>query len=99
MRLRDESGRLAATVIIMKPEASMVTPASVITQSDPRHLKLMHQVARARRRPAAIFIADLEGSTPLSRRLSTAATSLWDGDWSGQPTDVWSTPVESSAAT
>ena len=73
MRLRDESGRLAATVIIMKPEASMVTPASVITQSDPRHLKLMHQVARAGRRPATIFIADLEGSTPLSRRLSTAS--------------------------
>ena len=33
----------------------------------------MHQVARAGRRPATIFIADLEGSTPLSRRLSTAS--------------------------
>jgi class 3 adenylate cyclase len=72
VRLRDDSGRLAGTLLIMKPAASMATLASVITQSDPGHLDQMHQVARAARRPAAILFADLEGSTDLSRRLSTA---------------------------
>jgi len=46
--------------------------ASLVSQSDPRHLERMQLVARAGRRPAAILFADLEGSSPLSKRLSTA---------------------------
>jgi len=33
---RDATGRLAGTVIVMKPDGSMANPAWVITQSDPR---------------------------------------------------------------
>jgi hypothetical protein len=73
VRLRDESGRVVGTVMVCKPAAGMATLASVITQSDPRPLRLMQQVSHAGRRPAAILFADLEGSTPLSRRLSTAS--------------------------
>ena len=37
------------------------------------HLARMQQVAKAARRPAAIMFADLEASSPLARRLSTAS--------------------------
>ncbi len=51
----------------------MATIAAMTADSDPGHLERMQLVARAARRPAAILFADLEGSSPLARRLSTAS--------------------------
>lgn len=73
IRLRDESGRLAGTLIIMKPEAGMATLASVITQSDPGHLDQMHQVARAARRPFCSRTSRVRRTSPdASRRPATS---------------------------
>ena len=73
LRIRDVAGRLAGTVAITKPAGGMATIAAMIAESDPRHLERMQLVARPARRPAAILFADLEGSTALAKRLSTAA--------------------------
>ena len=73
VRIRDVSGRLAGTALIFKPAAGMATIAAMTADSDPGHLERMQLVARAARRPAAILFADLEGSSPLARRLSTAS--------------------------
>jgi class 3 adenylate cyclase len=51
----------------------MATLGSITSMGDARHYRRMLQVAKAGRRPAAILFADLEGSSPLSRRLSTAS--------------------------
>lgn len=72
LRIRDSDGRLAGTAIISKPEAGMATIAALTSEGDLRHIKRMQRVAKAARRPAAILFADLEGSSPLARRLSTA---------------------------
>ena len=40
---------------------------------DPRHFERMQHVAKAGAAPAAILFADLEASSPLARRLSTAS--------------------------
>nr|MBA2279649.1 adenylate/guanylate cyclase domain-containing protein [Acidimicrobiia bacterium] len=73
IRIRDEGGRLAGTVIVFKPAAGMTTLASLAMNSDAGHLERMLRVAKAARRPAAILFADLEGSSPLARRLPTAS--------------------------
>jgi len=72
-RIRDTEGRLAGTVLISKPAAGMAMLASMTFTADLRHVERMGMVAKAGRRPAAILFADLEGSSPLSRRLSTAS--------------------------
>ena len=72
IRLRDAGGRLAGTAIIQKPHLSMSVLAGLGAEADVRHLERMQSVASAGRRPAAILFADLEGSSPLSRKLSTA---------------------------
>ena len=72
-RVRQTDGRLAGTVLINKPAASMTTLGAIATGGDLRHFELMQRVSRAARRPAAILFADLEGSSPLARRLSTAS--------------------------
>jgi class 3 adenylate cyclase len=46
--------------------------ATLTAQGDLRHFERMQSVAKAGRRPAAILFADLEASSPLARRLSTA---------------------------
>ena len=73
VRLHDEDGRLAGTVIILKPAVGMATLSRLAIYSDPGHLERMQRVATPARRPAAVLFADLEGSSPLARRLSTAA--------------------------
>ncbi len=50
----------------------MATLATMAASCDPRHLQRTQRVAAAARRPAAIPFADLESSSPLSRRLPTA---------------------------
>lgn len=72
-RVRQADGRLAGTVLINKPAASMTTLGAIATGGDLRHFELMQRVSRAARRPAAILFADLEGSSRLARRLSTAS--------------------------
>ncbi len=72
-RVRRADGALAGTVLINKPAASMTTLGTMAAISDLRHLELMLRVSRPARRPAAILFADLEGSSPLARRLSTAS--------------------------
>jgi class 3 adenylate cyclase len=46
--------------------------AAATSTVDRAHLERMQAVERADRRPAAILMADLEASSPLARRLSTA---------------------------
>ena len=71
IRLRDERGRLAGTAIVSRPAIGDRTLAALAMHSDPDHLERMQRVGRADRRPAAILFADLEGSSPLARRLPT----------------------------
>ena len=72
-RVRDRDGRLAGTAMMTKPAAGMAILGSITSMGDARHYQRMLQVAKSGRRPAAILFADLEGSSPLSRRLSTAS--------------------------
>jgi class 3 adenylate cyclase len=73
VRLRDGKGQLAGTAFISKPAIGMATLARITAMGDLRHFERMEQVARPGRRPAALLFADLEASSPLSRRLSTAS--------------------------
>jgi class 3 adenylate cyclase len=72
MRVHDAAGRLAGTVMIMKPAAGMGILATMAAGGDLKHFERMQSVAKPARRPAAILFADLEGSSSLARRLSTA---------------------------
>lgn len=71
-QVRAASGRLAGRVTLLKPAAGMSILGPVASLSDVRHFKRTQQVVTAARRPAAILSADLEASSPLARRLSTA---------------------------
>ena len=72
-RVRDADGRLAGTALQSTPEAGMAVVGTMATAGDIGHMARMQSVARAGRRPAAILFADLEASTALARRLSTAS--------------------------
>lgn len=69
----DGDGQYVGTVILSKPAASMAVLAAMAAGGDLRHFERMQQVAKPGRRPAAILFADLESSSPLARRLSTAS--------------------------
>ncbi len=73
VRVHDAAGRRAGTALISKPGAGMAILATVAVGVDLRHFERMQLVAKAARRPAAILFADLEASSPLARRLSTAS--------------------------
>jgi class 3 adenylate cyclase len=72
-RIRDSDGQVVGTVIVSKPAVGMHMISNLVSNADLGHLERMQQVQEAGRRSAAVLFADLEGSTPLSRRLSTAA--------------------------
>ena len=72
VRLHDEAGRFVGTVTVSKPAVGMALLARITAMGDIRHFERMEQVAKPGRRPAAILFADVESSSPLSRRLSTA---------------------------
>lgn len=72
-RVRDHEGQSLGTVTINKPAAGMATLMRIAAMNDPEHMARMNHVARAGRRPAAILFGDLEASSLLSRRLSTAS--------------------------
>ena len=71
-RIDDADGRMAGVCILLKPGAGMSQLAAASYVADRAHLERMQLVERADRRPAAILMADLEASSPLARRLSTA---------------------------
>jgi class 3 adenylate cyclase len=72
-RIDDGHGHLAGFCTIIKPAAGMSQLAAAAFTVDLAHLERMQSVERPDRRPAAILMADLEASSPLARRLSTAA--------------------------
>lgn len=73
VRVRDSAGQLVGTVTIAKPAVGMATLARITAIGDLRHFERMGQVARPGRRPAALLFADMEASSSLARRLSTAS--------------------------
>jgi class 3 adenylate cyclase len=72
LRVRDHTGRSVGTVYLVKPRAGMSQLADAAAVADQDHLERMALVAQPGRRPAAVLMADLEGSSSLARRLSTA---------------------------
>jgi class 3 adenylate cyclase len=73
VRLHDAAGRLAGTALMYKPAVSMAVLGALAGGGDLGHFERMQRVARPARQPAAILFADLEASSPLARRLSTAS--------------------------
>jgi len=72
LRLRREDGRIAGTAILSKPAVGMSVLGTMAGAGDLRHFVRVQRVAKPARRSAAILFGDLEGSSPLSRRLSAA---------------------------
>ena len=71
-RLRAPDGRLLGTAFMF----GSALPASVlwfINQGDQRMFRRVAELLEPGRRPAAVLFADIEGSTSLSRRMSSAA--------------------------
>ena len=73
LRLHDDEGRGAGIALTYKPAAGMTVLATIAGSGDLRHFERMQQVARPARRPAAVLFADLEASSAIARRLSTAS--------------------------
>jgi class 3 adenylate cyclase len=71
-RIDDDHGNLAGFCILSKPAAGMSHLGAALAVADLAHLERMRVVASPDRRPAAILMADLEASSLLARRLSTA---------------------------
>lgn len=72
LRIRDASGQVRGTLFLFQPAVGMGVVGTMAFALDPGHLERMASVARASRTPAAVLFADLEGSSVLSRTLSTA---------------------------
>lgn len=72
VRLRRPTGELAGTATLFKPAVGMSILARMTALGDLRHFRRMDAVAGPGRRPAAVLFADLESSSALARRLSTA---------------------------
>jgi class 3 adenylate cyclase len=73
VRVRDGAGQFVGIVFIAKPAVGMAVLARISAMGDLRHFAQMERVARPGRRPGALLFADLEASSSLSRRLSTAS--------------------------
>jgi class 3 adenylate cyclase len=71
-RIDDRHGRRAGYCALYKPAAGMSQLAALVYTVDLAHLARTRLIEHADRRPAAILMADLEASSPLARRLSTA---------------------------
>ena len=72
MRLRDSTGAFVGVVWLSKPLPGMSKLAFATELADLDHLDRMALVTNPDRRPAAVLMADIEGSSSLARRLSTA---------------------------
>jgi class 3 adenylate cyclase len=73
LRIRDATGGVRGTLFLFQPAVGMGVIGTMAFALDPGHLERMASVARASRTPAAVLFADLEGSSVLSRTLSTAS--------------------------
>lgn len=71
-RIRSDDGTIVGTVIVGKPRVGMSILSGLAWHLDLDHLERMEQFMNAGRHPAAILFADLEGSSALSRTMSTA---------------------------
>ena len=71
-RVSDADGDVVGAVLVGTPFAGMSVLSAMVMQHDPAHLGRMKQFQKAGRYPAAILFADLEGSSALSRTMSTA---------------------------
>jgi class 3 adenylate cyclase len=81
VRIDDAHGNLAGFCNLSKPSAGMSQLAAAAQTVDLEHLERMRAVEHAGRRPAAILMADLEASSPLARRLSTARYFAFVRGW------------------
>ena len=72
-RIDDAHGHVVGFYALAKPAAGMSQLAAAGLTVDRAHLERMQAVEHADRRPGAILMADLEASSPLARRLSTAS--------------------------
>src|SRR5262249_30646225 len=72
MRIHDGTGTFVGTIVLAKPRPGMSQLATAAAIADLDHLDRMALADRPDRRPAAVLMADLEASSPLARRLSTA---------------------------
>ena len=72
MRIHDRAGTFVGTIFLGKPRPGMSQLATATAMADLDHLDRMALVEQPDRRPAAVLMADLEASSPLARRLSTA---------------------------
>ncbi len=72
-RIRDTTGHLVGSTVVLKPATGMSTIGAMNADGDLRHFERMQRVSEPARRPAGILFADLEGSTQLARTMSTAA--------------------------
>lgn len=73
VRIRDDSGQVVGAMHQAMTAVGMSTIGALAAIGDLGHFEQMQRVARAGRRPAAILFADLDGSSSLARRLSTAS--------------------------
>ena len=73
VRIRDAREQFVGTMTLVMTAVGMSTIGAIAGLGDLGHFERMQRVARAGRRPAAILFADLEGSSSLARRLSTAS--------------------------
>lgn len=73
LTIRRSDGSIAGYALVCKPAVGMATLARMTALGDLAHFERMGSVLNADRRPAAILFADLESSSPLSRRLPSAA--------------------------
>jgi len=73
MRVRDDDGAIVGTVQINKPAVGMAVLTRMTAMGDLRHFERVASVAKPGRRSAAVLFADLESSSPLAKRLSTAS--------------------------
>lgn len=72
-RIRDASGATVGSSVIFTTAVGMATIGVAAAIGDLGHFERMQSVAKAGRRPAAVLFADLERSSALARRLSTAS--------------------------
>jgi len=72
-RVRDARGEVVGTTLFFLTVAGMSTIGAITVLGDLGHFERVQRVAKAGRRPAAVLFADLEGSSALARRLSTAS--------------------------
>lgn len=72
VRILNGTGRFVGVLSVHKPAPGMSHLAAAAATANLGHLERMRLVERPDRRPAAMLMADLEASSPLARRLSTA---------------------------